>query len=96
MIKKLPQTNSSFIRIGLTIMICSTVMMIRIDNVHAATMIQAQITAKDIIVKGTVRDKSSPLPGVTITLKGNAKTGVASDVNGNFSLQVPENGILIF
>ena len=71
-------------------------MTIRIGTVHAGVLVQAQVTAKDIIVKGTVRDKSSPLPGVTIALKGNSKIGVASDVNGNFSLQVPENGVLIF
>jgi len=96
MIKKLPQNNSSFFRMGLVIVICSTVMTIRTETVHAGVLVPAQVTAKDIIVKGTVRDKSSPLPGVTISLKGNSKIGVASDVNGDFTLQVPENGILIF
>ncbi len=95
MIKELTQTKFSLIRIGMIIVICSAVMIIRIETVHAGLLVQAQVNAKEIIVKGTVRDKSSPLPGVTITLKGNPKVGVATDVNGNFSLQVPENGVLV-
>ena len=42
-------------------------------------------------VTGIVSDKSgNPLTGVTIVLKGTS-TGVNSDANGNFTIQVPED-----
>ena len=41
-------------------------------------------------VKGTVTDtKSSPLPGVSIIVKGTL-TGTVTDINGKYSLTVPE------
>ena len=67
MIRRLTQTNFSLIRIGMIIVICTAVMTIPIGTVYAG-LFQEQVTAKEIIVRGTVRDKSSPLPGVTITL----------------------------
>ena len=50
----------------------------------------------DIIVYGTVKDKSGPLPGVSVMLKSNPKIGTVSDAKGNFNIKVPDNGILIF
>jgi len=45
-------------------------------------------------VSGTVTDQEgNPLAGVSITIKGQI-TGVTSDVNGNFSIEVPENATL--
>ena len=44
--------------------------------------------------KVTAED-SSPLPGVTISIKGTNK-GTNSDANGNFRISVPKNGILVF
>ncbi|WP_339880103.1 TonB-dependent receptor [uncultured Algoriphagus sp.] len=47
-------------------------------------------------IKGTVFDESgTPLPGVTIMLQGSTM-GTVSDVDGNFSIDVPEGGVLIF
>src|SRR3978361_2302390 len=96
MIKRLTQTNFSFIRIGMIVMICSTVT-IR-AKAHASTTHLTPVNRmiKDVVVKGNVKDKTGPLPGVTITLKGYNGIGTASDVNGNFSLKVPDNGILVF
>ena len=46
------------------------------------------------IVKGTVRDvNGEPIIGATILLQGTT-VGTASDMNGNFTLQVPGNGVL--
>lgn len=43
-------------------------------------------------IKGTVFDENGePLPGVTILIKGTT-VGVSTDVNGNFSITMPENG----
>ena len=51
---------------------------------------------KDIVVKGQVTDsKGETLPGVSIKLKGTS-IGATTDMNGNYSINVPENAILIF
>ena len=49
-------------------------------------------------ITGTVIDKSdkSPLPGVSVVVKSNPSQGVATDVNGRFSLKVNDNDILVF
>ncbi len=50
----------------------------------------------DIRVKGTVKDeKGSPLTGVTVKVKG-GNVGTATDINGSFTLQVPDNATLVF
>lgn len=54
------------------------------------------LTNVDIIVKGVVKDKDGPLPGVSITLKSDPKIGTISDVNGKYSINIPENGTLVF
>ena len=48
-------------------------------------------------ITGTVIDKNdgSPLPGVSIRVKNNMTLGTATDVNGKFTLKVPENAVLI-
>lgn len=47
-----------------------------------------------ITVKGMVTDKAKiPLPGVSVRIKG-TNEGVATDANGNFSIQVAENAML--
>ncbi|MGQ1891381.1 SusC/RagA family TonB-linked outer membrane protein [Thermophagus sp. OGC60D27] len=51
---------------------------------------------QELTVRGTVTDqKGEPLPGVTITIKGTS-TGTITDVNGNYSLRVPSNSVLLF
>ena len=46
-------------------------------------------------VTGRVTDaKGEGLPGVTVLVKG-TQTGTSTDVNGNFSLDVPDNGTLV-
>jgi hypothetical protein len=50
----------------------------------------------DIVVKGTVKDSQGPLPGVTVTLKSDPGRGTSTDGNGNFSISVPEGGVLVF
>ncbi len=49
-------------------------------------------------ITGTVIDKhdKSPLPGVSVVVKGNPSTGVATDVNGKFSLKVNDSDVLVF
>ena len=54
-----------------------------------------QEVQKFLPVKGTVIDESgNPLPGATISVKG-TKTSVQTDADGNFSINAPDNAILI-
>ncbi|SHF57683.1 TonB-linked outer membrane protein, SusC/RagA family [Mariniphaga anaerophila] len=48
-------------------------------------------------ITGTVTSKSdgSPIPGVSVVVSGTS-TGTITDVDGNFSLRVPENETLLF
>ncbi len=63
-----------------------------------APFLFAGVPSVDKIVKGTVKDGSTneTLIGSTVTLKGTTK-GVITDVNGNYSISVPEdNAVLVF
>lgn len=54
------------------------------------------VQMKDIIVKGKVTDvKNEHLPGVSVKLKGTT-IGASTDMDGAYSLRVPENGTLVF
>jgi len=46
-------------------------------------------------VTGTVSDANGPIPGANVNLKG-AKNGTSTSFDGNFSINVPSNGVLIF
>ncbi len=67
-----------------------------IVNVHAQISTIGRIS-KDIQVTGKVLDeKGQPLPGVNVSIKGITQ-GTATDVNGNFSIQVKDsNATLVF
>lgn len=57
----------------------------------------SNVASINITVTGTVRDSAGEfVPGVTVMLESNNKTGTVTDVNGRFVLDVPEDGILIF
>ncbi|MDQ3292753.1 MAG: carboxypeptidase-like regulatory domain-containing protein, partial [Bacteroidota bacterium] len=53
--------------------------------------------AQDKRISGRVTDAASNqgLPGVTVLVKGTS-TGTATDVDGNYSLNVPNTGTLVF
>ncbi len=59
------------------------------------------ITSKNEVVNNAivsgkvVDDKGQPLPGVSVKIKGTS-TGTVSDINGGFSINVPDNATLIF
>nr|WP_290932543.1 carboxypeptidase-like regulatory domain-containing protein [Haliscomenobacter sp.] len=47
-------------------------------------------------INGTVLDETnSPLPGVSILVKGTTN-GAVTDINGQFSLEVPDEATLVF
>lgn len=50
------------------------------------------LCAHPVIVTGTIVDENKePVIGATVKLKGNAKIGIATDIDGKFSLDVPES-----
>lgn len=55
------------------------------------------MSAQNITVKGTVSDASTkePVPFASIQIKG-TMTGGSTDAEGNYSIEVPSDGILIF
>ena len=59
------------------------------------TLPAAAVPVADIAVKGTVTDKSGKVPGVTVLIEGSNKHTI-TDENGNYSITVPANGVLVF
>ena len=48
-------------------------------------------------VHGQVTDSAgAPMPGVTVVVKGQTDVGTTTDLNGRYSLQVPEDATLIY
>lgn len=56
----------------------------------------SEIQSQDLKVTGKVTSAAGePLAGVSVTVKG-SRTGTVTDANGNFSLTVPDDGVLVF
>ncbi|MES2804100.1 MAG: carboxypeptidase-like regulatory domain-containing protein [Bacteroidota bacterium] len=55
-----------------------------------------QSPLQEIQISGTITDGTSPLPGVTISIKGKAAAGTISDFDGKYSLTASPDNILIF
>lgn len=54
------------------------------------------VVVNDHVIKGEVVDTDgNPLPGVSVVVKGTHQ-GVATDMDGRFSIRVPQDGILQF
>lgn len=52
--------------------------------------------AQNITVKGNVTDDTNePIIGASVVLKGSTGTGVITNINGDFSISVPQNSTLI-
>ncbi|HSI75997.1 MAG TPA: carboxypeptidase-like regulatory domain-containing protein, partial [Lunatimonas sp.] len=55
-----------------------------------------EISIDMVEISGRVTDeRGDPIPGATVIIEGTA-TGTATDVDGNFSLDVPEGSVLLF
>ena len=62
------------------------------DKGQAVEIVQVQ----DVTVSGTVTDANGePIPGVTVSVPGTT-TGTATDLDGRFTLAVPEGSTLVF
>ncbi len=55
------------------------------------------LTAQNLTIRGQVLDAKDgfPLPGVAVTVKGTL-TGTATDIDGNYQVEAPSNGVLVF
>ena len=65
---------------------------------HTFSQTPASVT-ENLIVSGTItsQEDSEPLPGVTILVKNSASTtGSITDINGNYKVNAPEDGVLVF
>src|SRR5690606_27424870 len=72
------------------------------ENIHVKAGITNQERAveiaqvQDVTISGTVTDANGePMPGVTISVSGTT-IGTATDLNGRYSLSVPEGATLVF
>lgn len=55
-----------------------------------------EIIIEDVIIQGKVTDETGqPIPGATVRHK-EGTAGVITDIDGNYSLTVPDNAVLIF
>ncbi|MDQ7949543.1 MAG: SusC/RagA family TonB-linked outer membrane protein, partial [Pedobacter sp.] len=72
-----------------------------IDKTVIIREANAKSAAADITVKGTVKSKEGPgqadlpLPGVVVSVKGTNRA-TSTDGNGNYTIQAPADGILVF
>jgi len=70
----------------------NTVAIKRKENLNATT---GRLQERSI--SGIVKDSTgNVLPGVSVTLKNRPSVGTATDLNGRYILEVPENVILVF
>lgn len=51
--------------------------------------------SQEITISGKISDQTGPLPGVNIVVKGTT-TGAISDFDGNYSINAPSTGTLVF
>lgn len=77
--------------------------MSKMKNMRAAllfllvTMISLSVSAQNVTVKGTVKDKTGEtVIGASVVQKENTGNGTITDIDGNYSLTVPSNATLIF
>ncbi|MCX2449768.1 SusC/RagA family TonB-linked outer membrane protein [Pedobacter sp. PLR] len=65
-------------------------------TVSSLTIIVNDKKNVDITVTGTVKDAlGKPVPGASVIVKGIKGRGTSTNANGNFSLSVPENAVLV-
>ncbi len=58
-------------------------------------MLSGSVIFAQTTVTGTVSDVNGSIPGVNIILKGTS-TGTTADFDGNYSINIPADGVLVF
>ena len=60
-------------------------------------LISLSVSAQNVTVKGTVKDKTGEtVIGASVVEKGNTSNGTITDIDGNYTLNVPANAIIVF
>ncbi|MDO6437835.1 TonB-dependent receptor [Cyclobacterium sp. 1_MG-2023] len=72
----------------------------QVDNRISVKIAKKHVKVKEIAVEVTVSGKvtdvnGDPIPGATVYVKGTSK-GTATDIDGNYSIVAPEDGVLVF
>lgn len=59
-------------------------------------LVEKNVEIKDVLIRGNITDKTTGMPvaGASIQIKG-SQAGTSTDVDGNFSINVPEGAVLI-
>jgi len=66
-------------------------------RIETERIAKAEAAINVFTVKGQVTDENGGLPGVNVKLKGSQATGTATDINGNYTLSIPDGtGTLVF
>jgi hypothetical protein len=90
----LSNTSLDFKQVDNRIMIISSDK--KISNSGLSVMVEKGANELDIVVRGQVIDnKGETLPGVSVKVKG-SDVGASTDLDGRYSLNVPDNAILVF
>lgn len=80
--------------------LCLLILTLLNVNGFANTSPEAKQTNKNIrtsiMVRGTVKDKMGPLPGVSISVKGKGTQGTVTATDGSFSISVEPTDVLVF
>ena len=65
-------------------------------SVIMLVLFTGSVLAQNIAIKGKVVDKNGePVIGVTVMVEG-TKIGISTDLNGDYTINAPANGILVF
>ncbi|WP_234364318.1 SusC/RagA family TonB-linked outer membrane protein [Lunatibacter salilacus] len=66
-----------------------------IDAIKLSENIEDLPAIVDINIRGTVKDENGdPLPGATVTIDGTSR-GTVTDIDGNYTLEVPDDAVLV-
>ncbi len=93
-IGKMLKKHKSY-RNALLITKISFVMLFLCSTEVFAYSVDSQNAAAAVIVKGTVRDNTGPLPGISVKVKGTSKVAI-TDINGKFSISAEPTETLVF
>lgn len=58
----------------------------------AFLLVPALAFSQSVITGKVVDETNEPIIGATVTESGNAKNGVVTDLDGNFSIKIPKSG----
>lgn len=79
----------------LKVLLTNTSLIYKQEDNHILIQRSEQVQ-QEITVEGKVTDENGmPLPGVNVVLKGTS-VGAITDFDGNYSIVVPEKGVLVF